>query len=33
MTAEDCQIGFDEIGRNRDGAIEFNEFFAWWTQS
>lgn len=32
MTAEECQIGFDEIDGNRDGAIGFDEFFAWWTQ-
>jgi Ca2+-binding EF-hand superfamily protein len=32
MTAEECQIGFDEIDTNRDGAIGFDEFFAWWTQ-
>jgi hypothetical protein len=29
MTAEECQIGFDEIDSNRDGAIEFDEFKAW----
>jgi calmodulin len=33
MTAEECQIGFDEIDTNRDGAIEFEEFLVWWTQS
>lgn len=33
MTAEEMQIGFDEIDTNRDGAIEFDEFHAWWTQS
>ena len=32
MTAEECQIGFDEIDRDRDGAIKFDEFVAWWTQ-
>jgi len=32
ITAEECQIGFDEIDSNRDGAIEFNEFIAWWTE-
>jgi len=32
MTAEDCQIGFDEIDSDRDGGIEFDEFVAWWTQ-
>jgi calmodulin len=29
MTAAECQIGFDEIDTNRDGAIEFAEFEAW----
>ena len=33
MTAEECQIGFDEIDANRDGAIDFNEFLAWWSES
>ena len=33
LTAEDCQIGFDEIDGNRDGAIEFDEFAAWWTNA
>ena len=32
MTAEECQIGFDEIDRNRDGAITFDEFLEWWRQ-
>jgi Ca2+-binding EF-hand superfamily protein len=31
ITAEECQIGFDEIDVDRDGTIDFNEFFAWWT--
>ena len=29
LTAEQCQIGFDEIDTNRDGVIEFQEFVAW----
>ena len=29
MTAAECQIGFDEIDTNRDGAIDFEEFAAW----
>ena len=29
MTSEECQIGFDEIDTDRDGAIEFEEFVAW----
>jgi len=32
ITAEECEIGFDEIDANRDGAIEFDEFLAWWTE-
>jgi len=32
VTAEECQIGFDEIDRDRDGAINFDEFFTWWTE-
>jgi len=32
MTSEECEIGFEEIDVDRDGAIEFDEFFAWWTQ-
>ena len=32
ITAEECQIGFDEIDRDHDGTINFDEFFAWWTQ-
>jgi calmodulin len=32
ITAEECQIGFDEIDRDRDGAIDFSEFLAWWTE-
>lgn len=31
ITAEECQIGFDEIDVDRDGTIDLNEFFAWWT--
>jgi calmodulin len=32
MTSEECEIGFDEVDTDHDGAIEFEEFFAWWTQ-
>jgi len=32
MTSEEIQIGFDDIDTNRDGAIEFDEFLAWWTE-
>jgi Ca2+-binding EF-hand superfamily protein len=30
MSQEECRIGFAAIDRNRDGAIEFDEFLAWW---
>jgi Ca2+-binding EF-hand superfamily protein len=29
ITAEECQIGFDQIDADRDGAIDFVEFEAW----
>ena len=29
MSAEECQIGFDQIDANRDGAIDFDEFVTW----
>lgn len=29
ITVEECQIGFDVIDTDRDGAIEFEEFEAW----
>ncbi len=32
MTAGECEIGFDEIDGDRDGAITFAEFEAWWTE-
>jgi Ca2+-binding EF-hand superfamily protein len=32
LTAEECEIGFDEIDTDRDGAIEFEEFATWWTK-
>ena len=25
-------VSFDEIDSNRDGAIEFEEFYGWWTR-
>jgi calmodulin len=31
ITSEEAQIGFDDMDRDRDGVIEFDEFFAWWT--
>lgn len=33
VTASECEIGFDEIDSNRDGAIGFDEFYEWWTQA
>lgn len=33
LTSEECQIGFDEIDSNHDGAVDFDEFQAWWTGS
>jgi Ca2+-binding EF-hand superfamily protein len=33
ITAEEAQIGFDEIDADRDGSISFDEFHAWWTQA
>ena len=32
ITAEECQIGFDEIDLDRSGTITFDEFHAWWTK-
>lgn len=31
MTLEEARIGFDEIDADRDGAIGFDEFVAWWS--
>jgi calmodulin len=33
LTSEECQIGFDAIDGTRDGAIDFEEFYAWWTRA
>lgn len=33
VSAAECAIGFDEIDVNRDGAIDFREFYDWWTQA
>jgi calmodulin len=33
LTAEECQIGFEEIDSNHDGAVDFDEFHAWWTRA
>jgi Ca2+-binding EF-hand superfamily protein len=32
MSTEEIQIGFDEIDVNKDGAITYDEFAAWWTE-
>jgi Ca2+-binding EF-hand superfamily protein len=32
MTAEECQVAFDEIDTNRDGLIDFARFLLWWTE-
>ena len=32
MTVEECEVGFDQMDSNRNGAIEFDEFLAWWTR-
>ena len=31
MSDTEARIGFAEIDENGDGAIEFEEFVAWWT--
>jgi Ca2+-binding EF-hand superfamily protein len=33
MSEEECRIGFEEIDTDRDGAITFDEFKAWWQQA
>jgi Ca2+-binding EF-hand superfamily protein len=33
VTSAECEIGFDEVDTNRDGAIEFDEFYEWWTRA
>ena len=30
MSEAECRIGFREIDTDLDGAIEFDEFMAWW---
>lgn len=32
MTENEARLGFREIDTDRDGAIEFEEFVAWWTR-
>lgn len=33
ITSEECEIGFDAIDSDRDGAISFDEFHEWWTRA
>lgn len=30
MSRDECRIGFSEIDTDRDGHIDFEEFFQWW---
>lgn len=32
LTSAECEIGFDAVDTDRDGAIGFEEFYAWWTR-
>lgn len=32
MAVEECRIGFTEIDTDRDGHIDFAEFFSWWQE-
>jgi Ca2+-binding EF-hand superfamily protein len=33
LTSQECEIGFDEVDTNHDGAIGFDEFYEWWTSA
>ena len=33
LTSAECEIGFEEIDSDRDGAISFDEFFEWWARA
>jgi Ca2+-binding EF-hand superfamily protein len=33
MSEEECRIGFEEIDTDHDGAISFDEFRAWWSET
>ena len=33
MARNEARIGFEEIDADRDGAIGFDEFVAWWTEA
>lgn len=30
MSTRECRIGFSEIDTDRDGRIDFDEFYRWW---
>lgn len=32
LSLEERRIGFQEIDQDRDGAIDFHEFVAWWRE-
>ena len=32
MGRDECRIGFGEIDTDRDGHIDFMEFFRWWEE-
>jgi Ca2+-binding EF-hand superfamily protein len=32
MTAQEMEIGFQDIDTNDDQLIDFDEFVAWWTE-
>jgi calmodulin len=32
MSAEECQIAFDEIDTDRDGLVDFAQFLVWWNE-
>jgi calmodulin len=33
LSLEERRIGFQEIDTDRDGAIDFHEFVAWWREA
>ena len=32
LSAEECQIAFDEIDTNHDGLVDFAQFLLWWNE-
>jgi len=32
MSREECRIGFADMDADRDGQIDFEEFFRWWEE-